>query len=83
MVSSPLCPGVSNGVCPDSDKNTLPVDDISSLDKEIHLTSPFPFFTNYPRHFQHLPRISEISMKVSDSNYPTNERILWKVSLDV
>ena len=83
MVSSPLYFGVSDGMRTDPDKNASPVDDISGLDKEIHLTGPSPFFINDPGHFQHLPSISEISMKVADGNYPTDERILWQVPLDV
>lgn len=66
-----------------SGKGTSPVDNISSLNEEIHISGPMPSLINDPRHFQHLSRIPKVSMKITNSNYPTDERVLRKVPLDV
>ena len=64
-------------------KDISPVDDISSLDKEIDVSGPTSFFINDPRHFQHLSRVPKVSMEVADGNYPTDKRIPWKIPLNV
>ena len=60
-------------------KDNSPVDDISGLNEEIHPPGPIPSLVNDARHFQHLSRVPKVPMKITDGNYPTNERVLREV----
>ena len=54
--------------------NDAPVNDITRLDKEIHVSRPVSLLIDHAREGQHLPGIWHVSMEVADGHDVARER---------